>query len=233
MTETTFATLGLAEPLLRALTAANYTTPTPIQSQSIPALLAGRDMIGLAQTGTGKTAAFALPMLQRLDAVRQPLLRNCPRALVLAPTRELALQIEQSVKAMGRNVRLRTAVVMGGVGFGNQARAMAAGVDILIATPGRLIDLIEQRHVRLERVEYFVLDEADRMLDMGFIRDIRKIVALLPRQRQSALFSATMPTDIESLANELMKDPVRVAVTPDAGTSWNAMNSGTVNRFYS
>ncbi len=214
MTETTFTTLGLAEPLLRALTAANYTTPTPIQAQSIPALNAGRDMIGLAQTGTGKTAAFALPMLQRLESVRQPLVRNCPRALILAPTRELALQIDQSVKALGRHVRARSTVVMGGVGFGNQAKAMAAGVDILIATPGRLLDLIESRHVRLDRVEYFVLDEADRMLDMGFIRDIKKIVALLPRERQSALFSATMPEAISSLASDLLKDPVHVSVTP-------------------
>jgi ATP-dependent RNA helicase RhlE len=214
LNENSFAALGLAEPLMRALSAASFTTPTPIQAQAIPPLVSGRDMIGLAQTGTGKTAAFALPMLQRLSQHNARPIARMPRALVLAPTRELALQIADSTRTLGRFTRQRVAVVMGGVGIGGQAKVLAQGVDILIATPGRLLDLMEQGQVRLDRVEYFVLDEADRMLDMGFIRDIRKIVAALPRARQSALFSATMPGEIAGLAKDLLKDPVQVSVTP-------------------
>jgi ATP-dependent RNA helicase RhlE len=214
LNENSFAALGLAEPLMRALSAASFTTPTPIQAQAIPPLVSGRDMIGLAQTGTGKTAAFALPMLQRLSQHNARPIARMPRALVLAPTRELALQIADSTRTLGRFTRQRVAVVMGGVGIGGQAKVLAQGVDILIATPGRLLDLMEQGQVRLDRVEYFVLDEADRMLDMGFIRDIRKIVAALPRARQSALFSATMPGEIAGLAKDLLKDSVQVSVTP-------------------
>ncbi len=214
LNENNFEALGLAETLMRALTAANFTTPTPIQSQAIPPLTGGRDVIGLAQTGTGKTAAFALPMLQRIAKHTTRPTPRMPRALVLAPTRELALQIAESTRTLGRFTHQRVAVVMGGVGIGGQAKILNQGVDILIATPGRLLDLMEQGMARLDRVEFFVLDEADRMLDMGFIRDIRKIVAKLPKERQSALFSATMPNEIAGLARELLRDPVQVSVTP-------------------
>jgi ATP-dependent RNA helicase RhlE len=209
-----FAELGLAEPLLRALAAANYTTPTPIQAQSIPALLQGRDMLGLAQTGTGKTAAFALPILQRLTEQNEHVAPKSVRALILAPTRELAVQISDSFKTYGRNLRLRHAVILGGVSQGPQVRALSRGVDILIATPGRLMDLLNQRHLRLDKVSHLVLDEADRMLDMGFIRDVRKIVAQLPARRHSLLFSATMPAEVAKLAAELLHNPLRVEVTP-------------------
>ena len=211
---TAFADLGLAEPLLRALATSNYSTPTPIQAQSIPALLQGRDMLGLAQTGTGKTAAFALPILQRLSEQQEHVGPKAVRALILAPTRELAVQISDSFKTYGRNLRLRQAVILGGVSQGPQVRALSRGVDILVATPGRLMDLLNQRHVRLDKVTHLVLDEADRMLDMGFIRDVRKIVALLPARRHSLLFSATMPTEVAKLAAELLHNPVRVEVTP-------------------
>src|SRR3546814_220411 len=210
----TFTDLGLAEPLLRALAAANYTTPTPIQAQSIPALLQGRDMLGLAQTGTGKTAAFALPILQRLAAQNEHAAPKSVRALILAPTRELAVQISDSFKTYGRHLQLRQAVILGGVSQGPQVRALSRGVDILIATPGRLMDLLNQRHVRLDKVSHLVLDEADRMLDMGFIRDVRKIVAAIPARRHSLLFSATMPTEVAKLAAELLHNPLRVEVTP-------------------
>ncbi len=209
-----FADLGLAEPLLSALSAAGYTTPTPIQAQSIPMLLKGHDMLGLAQTGTGKTAAFALPILHHLAAEKAHVAPKSVRALILAPTRELAVQIGDSFKTYGRNLRLRHAVVLGGVSQGPQVRALSRGVDILIATPGRLMDLLNQRHVRLDKVSHLVLDEADRMLDMGFIRDVRKIVATLPKQRQSLLFSATMPAEVSKLAHEMLHNPERVEVTP-------------------
>ncbi len=214
LNENNFAALGLAETLMRALTAANFTTPTPIQSQAIPPLVGGSDLIGLAQTGTGKTAAFALPMLQRIAKHTTRPTPRMPRALVLAPTRELALQIAEATRTLGRFTHQRVAVVMGGVGIGGQGKILNQGVDILVATPGRLLDVMEQGMVRLDRVEYFILDEADRMLDMGFIRDIKKIVAKLPKERQSALFSATMPNEIAGLARELLKDPVQVSVTP-------------------
>ena len=220
---TEFQDLALVEPICRALAEEGYAAPTPIQIQAIPHLLAGRDLLGIAQTGTGKTAAFALPILQRLSADRrQPappaLARKTARCLVLTPTRELALQIRDSFRAYGRHLGLRATVIFGGVGQAPQVAAMARGVDVLVATPGRLLDLIGQGHVRLDRVETFVLDEADRMLDMGFIRDVRKIVPLLPKPRQTLLFSATMPPDIARLAAAILDAPVRVEVTPAAST---------------
>ncbi|MBU6506973.1 MAG: DEAD/DEAH box helicase [Alphaproteobacteria bacterium] len=213
-----FSELELVEPIQRALHAENYEHPTPIQAQAIPHLLAGRDLLGIAQTGTGKTAAFALPILQRLSANRVPAPRQSMRALVLTPTRELALQIAESFRAYGRHLGLRTAVIFGGVSQGPQVDALRRGIDILVATPGRLLDLYQQGHVRYDGVSVFVLDEADRMLDMGFIRDIRRIVPQLPKQRQSLLFSATMPDEINRLIGTLLKEPVRVEVTPAATT---------------
>jgi len=216
---TSFHHLGLAEPILRALTQENYTTPTPIQRDAIPPVRAGRDLVGIAQTGTGKTAAFALPILDRLAATPgRPEKKTC-RVLVLSPTRELAAQIRDSFRAYGRYLRLTFALAIGGVSMGNQVRALAGGVDVLVATPGRLLDLVRGNALRLDRVEVLVLDEADRMLDMGFIHDIRAIVARLPAQRQTLLFSATMPREIAELAGEMLRDPARVAVTPVASTA--------------
>ena len=211
---TTFAELGLAEPLLRALRAENYIEPTPIQARAIPVLLAGKDILGIAQTGTGKTAAFALPLLQRLAEPRVQPTSRAPRSLILAPTRELAIQIGEDIKRYGRNMGLRSAVIFGGVGYKPQTDALNRGLDILVATPGRLIDHIGQGNVKLDRVSFFVLDEADRMLDMGFIRDVRRIAALLPKERQSLLFSATMPQDVAKLAAALLRQPERVEVAP-------------------
>ncbi len=213
-----FSDLGVAEPLCRALKAENYEAPTPIQAQAIPHLLAGRDLLGIAQTGTGKTAAFALPILQRLAERKAQPSSRAPLALILTPTRELAAQIGESFRTYGRHMGLRQTVVFGGVGQQPQVDALARGVHILIATPGRLLDLMGQRHVRLDAVEIFVLDEADRMLDMGFVRDVRRIVATLPKRRQSLFFSATMPGDIGRLAGEILVDPARVEVTPSATT---------------
>jgi ATP-dependent RNA helicase RhlE len=213
-----FKTLGLAEPLVRALAAAHYTTPTPIQTRAIPPLLAGRDLLGIAQTGTGKTAAFALPLLQALSANPERPRPGRARALILAPTRELAIQVADSLAVYGRHLDLRHTVIVGGVPQGAQRRAMGRGVDLLVATPGRLLDLMNQGQVRLDTVSHLVLDEADRMLDMGFIRDIRRIVASLPRRRQSLLFSATMPGDVEGLARQMLSDPVKVEATPEAMT---------------
>jgi ATP-dependent RNA helicase RhlE len=218
LTCTSFAELKLAEPLQRALRAENYTTPTPIQVQSIPHLLAGRDLLGCAQTGTGKTAAFALPILQQFDARRRPAASRAPRALVLSPTRELAVQIGERFAAYGRHVRFRQAMVFGGVGQAPQVRALARGVHLLVATPGRLLDLMNQGHVCLSELEVFVLDEVDRMLDMGFLPDLKRIMAQLPKTRQSLFFSATMPNHIASLASQLLSDPVRVTVTPPSST---------------
>ena len=195
----TFADLSLAEPLLRALNEKNYTIPTPIQAGSIKYLLQGRDLIGIAQTGTGKTAAFALPILQRLSANPAPATSRRPRALILAPTRELAAQIGQSFASYGKFLRLSHTVIFGGVGQHPQVRALERGVDIVVATPGRLQDLIQQKHVILDKVEVFVLDEADRMLDMGFVHEVKRIIAKLPPKRQSLLFSATMPVDRKSV----------------------------------
>jgi ATP-dependent RNA helicase RhlE len=218
VTQTSFSDLGVAEPVCRALQAEGYDLPTPIQAQAIPHLLLGRDLLGIAQTGTGKTAAFALPILQRLAANRTRPAPRSARVLVLTPTRELAAQIGDSFRTYGRHLGLKHTVVFGGVGQQPQVDALIRGIDILVATPGRLLDLLNQRHVRLDAVETFVLDEADRMLDMGFIRDVRKIVALLPKRRQTLLFSATMPSDIGRLAGEILSDPIRVEVTPSATT---------------
>jgi ATP-dependent RNA helicase RhlE len=215
---TTFSELDLIEPLQRALSEEGYSTPTPIQSQAIPPLLQGRDLLGVAQTGTGKTAAFALPILQRLSQ-GQPRGRRSVRALILTPTRELAAQIADSFARYGRHLRLGHAVVYGGVGKVPQIKKLRAGVDILIATPGRLLDLMGENCVRTEGLEVLVLDEADRMLDMGFAPDVKRIIATLPRARQTLLFSATMPKDIAALADSILRDPVKVAVTPVATTA--------------
>jgi ATP-dependent RNA helicase RhlE len=209
-----FDDLGLSEPLRRALRSEKYLKPTPIQVQAIPRLIEGRDLLGIAQTGTGKTAAFALPILQRLATQRLQRSPRRPHALILAPTRELAGQIGERFRAYGRGLDLRSAVIFGGVGQGQQVRALAQGVDILIATPGRLLDLCAQRHVSFDDVSILVLDEADRMLDMGFIRDVRKIVAACRKERQTLLFSATMPPDIAKLAQEILRNPVRIDVSP-------------------
>ena len=215
---THFDTLGLAPSILDAVRQEGYTASTPIQAQAIPAILQGRDVQGIAQTGTGKTAAFALPILQRLldGPARAP--RNGCRALILSPTRELASQIAQSFRAYGRHTRLRINLVYGGVPKHPQARALANGTDILVATPGRLLDHLSDRTVRLEATEILVLDEADHMLDLGFILPIRKIAALLPAEHQSLFFSATMPREIASLASQLLRNPVHVAVAPVATT---------------
>jgi ATP-dependent RNA helicase RhlE len=215
---TTFASLKLAAPLLRALVDKAYAHPSPIQAKAIPPLLEGRDLIGCAQTGTGKTAAFALPILQRLAARPQPNSPRRPRALILTPTRELAAQIGENIALYGRHLSLRHTVVFGGVGEQPQIRALAAGVEIVVATPGRLLDLMERGFVALDRVETFVLDEADRMLDMGFAPDVKRIIARLPARRQSLLFSATMPDAIRELANGMLHDPVRVDAAPTATT---------------
>jgi ATP-dependent RNA helicase RhlE len=216
---TDFASLGLAAPLLRAVADAGYTTPTPIQARAIPIALAGRDVLGLAQTGTGKTAAFALPILQRLSATPKRPASKTVRALILVPTRELAVQVDEGFRAMGAGLPLRRAVVIGGVGQQPQVNALARGLDVLVATPGRLMDLIDQRHARLDAVEVLVLDEADRMLDLGFIRDIRRIAALVPAVRHTMLFSATMPAEVAGLARELLTEPEEVSVAPPATTA--------------
>ncbi len=214
-----FDDFGLLSPILHALASEGYATPTPIQSQAIPFVLAGRDLCGIAQTGTGKTAAFALPILHRLASQPTAILSRRCRVLVLSPTRELASQIADSFRTYGRQLRLSTAVVFGGVPLGPQQRILAPGVDILVATPGRLLDLIERRAVSLSGVETLVLDEADRMLDLGFIHALKQIAKLLPRPRQTLLFSATMPRSIAALAEEYLSDPARVAVAPAATTA--------------
>jgi ATP-dependent RNA helicase RhlE len=215
---TDFASLGLVKPLLSALAAEGYTSPTPIQAQAIPLVLEGRDIMGIAQTGTGKTAAFALPILQRLAENRKAAPRRGCRCLVLSPTRELATQIAESFRAYGKNMGLSVTVVFGGVKYGPQVRALAAGVDVLVATPGRLIDHINEKVANLSETEIFVLDEADQMLDMGFVVPIRRIAKTLPQQRQNLFFSATMPGEIGKLAGELLKNPAKVSVTPQATT---------------
>ncbi|MBI2235602.1 MAG: DEAD/DEAH box helicase [Magnetospirillum sp.] len=217
---TQFTDLGLAEPLLRALGAEGYTVPTPIQAQSIPLLLAGKDVLGLAQTGTGKTAAFALPLLQRLAEADKRAKPKSTRILILTPTRELAVQVGESFRVYGKNYpRFRHCLIFGGVGMVPQIKTMAGGVDVLVATPGRLLDLMSQGAVRLDSVEALVLDEADRMLDMGFIMPIRKIVAAVPSIRQTVLFSATMPEAIVGLANSVLHNPIRVEVAPVSSTA--------------
>ncbi len=219
LTNPAFSSLGLAEPLQRALTAENYFQPTPIQAQAIPALLAGRDVLGIAQTGTGKTAAFGLPLLQKLYTDRKPPASRSARALILAPTRELAIQIDESLRSYGRHLKLRHAVILGGVSENKQIGAMRQGVDILVATPGRLLDLVGQKHVILGAATTLVVDEADRMFDMGFIRDVRRIISCLPRQRQSMVFSATMPTEVAHLVAEILRDPMRIDVSPTTLTA--------------
>ncbi len=212
----TFQDLHLSEPLLRAVGEKGYTTPTPIQARAIEPALAGRDLLGCAQTGTGKTAAFTLPILQQLDAAPRTRGRRTIRALVLTPTRELAIQIDECCRDYARHTDLKHTVIFGGVNQRSQVEALERGVDILIATPGRLLDLAGQGHISLEGVRHFVLDEADRMLDMGFIHDIRRILPLLPERKQTLFFSATMPPSIAQLAASLLHDPVRVTVTPPA-----------------
>jgi superfamily II DNA/RNA helicase len=216
---TAFDDFKLNDAVTRALIEEKYTTPTPIQAQTIPTVMAGRDVIGIAQTGTGKTAAFALPILHRLAGNPRALEHKSCRVLVLSPTRELSGQILDSFRAYGRHLRLKSTLAIGGVSMGAQVRALMHGVDILVATPGRLLDLVHSNALRLGGVECFVLDEADRMLDMGFINDIRKIVTKLPANRQTLMFSATMPGAIADLAAHMLRDPVKVAVAPTATTA--------------
>lgn len=213
-----FKDIRLINPLQRALNKEGYNTPTPIQAQAIPHLLEGKDMIGIAQTGTGKTAAFILPLLQRMSEDHKFPSLGCPRLLVLAPTRELAAQIGQSFETYGRFLKYKHAVIFGGVSQRSQVKALSRRVDILVATPGRLLDLIDQDYIDLGDVEFFVLDEADRMLDMGFIHDVRKVVSQLPVERQSLFFSATMSPQVGELAKSLLTDPKHVEVTPQATT---------------
>lgn len=216
---TQFTNLGLAEPLLKALAAEGYATPTPIQAQAIPHILAGKDMFGAAQTGTGKTAAFSLPMLHRLLGQPRQMPQRSVRALILSPTRELAAQIEASVQSYGQFTSIKSTVVFGGVPVGKQVRALGQRVEILVATPGRLLDLVDQRAVSLREIEFLVLDEADQMLDLGFIHALRRIATLIPAKRQTLLFSATMPKQIREIASAYLTDPVEVAVTPVATTA--------------
>ncbi|MBU3079157.1 DEAD/DEAH box helicase [Sphingomonas quercus] len=216
---TQFSELGLAAPLVRALDAAGYTKPTPIQLQAIPPVLEGRDLCGIAQTGTGKTAAFALPILHYLSENNRPRPVTGCRVLVLSPTRELASQIADSFRKYGQHLRLSVATVFGGVPIGRQVRQLQGGVDVLVATPGRLLDLIDQRALSLSKVEVLVLDEADQMLDLGFIHSLKRIVTLLPKQRQTLFFSATMPRAIAELGDRFLSDPVKVSVAPVASTA--------------
>jgi len=212
-----FASLNLCQPLLDALDEIGYVTPTPIQAQAIPDLIEGRDMLGCAQTGTGKTAAFALPILDAMTENPRAGSRRI-RALMLCPTRELASQIHDNIEQYARHLDIRSMVMFGGVSQRPQVNNLRRGVDILVATPGRLLDLISQGYVDLSHVQFLVLDEADRMLDMGFIRDIRKILAQIPKKRQSLLFSATIPHSIVELSRGMLSDPVRVSITPESTT---------------
>ncbi|SIT85132.1 DEAD/DEAH box helicase [Pontibacter indicus] len=214
----TFSELNLIEPILKALQAEGYTQPTPIQERAIPHLLAGTDVLGCAQTGTGKTAAFAIPVLQMLHNQKNRAPRTI-KTLILTPTRELAIQINESFAAYGKNTDVRHTVIFGGVSQHAQVQELKRGIDVLIATPGRLLDLIGQGFISLKHVEFFVLDEADRMLDMGFIHDIKRIIPMLPKQRQSLFFSATMPPVIQALADTILVNPVKVEVTPVSSTA--------------
>jgi ATP-dependent RNA helicase RhlE len=216
---TNFSDLDLIDPIQRAIRDTGYTEPTPIQKAAIPHLLKAKDLLGCAQTGTGKTAAFALPILNRLARHPRRVQRKCTRTLILTPTRELAIQVHDSFKTYGKYLRLRYTVIFGGVGQGSQVHELRHGTDVLVATPGRLLDLIQQDFLSLEGLEIFVLDEADRMLDMGFIHDIRKVLALLPRKRQNLFFSATMPPDIKRLADSMLSEPVSVEVNPVSSTA--------------
>ncbi len=216
---TTFKDLQLIEPIQKALEAQGYETPTPIQEQAIPHVLLGKDLFGCAQTGTGKTAAFSIPILQQLASKEIERGKRKIRALILTPTRELASQIDENIKEYGSNLNLRSAVIFGGVNQNNQVKKLQNGVDILVATPGRLLDLISQKHISLAHLEIFVLDEADRMLDMGFIHDVKKLLTIIPKKRQTLFFSATMPDSILSLANSILTNPVKVEVTPASTTA--------------
>lgn len=214
-----FKDLNLSQSLLDALEAVGYTTPTPIQEQSIPHILAGRDIFGCAQTGTGKTASFALPLLQLLEPTEGVKGKRNVKALILAPTRELAIQIGESFRDYGKNSKLRSAVIFGGVSQHKQVNQLSAGIDILIATPGRLLDLMQQGFITLQHITHFVLDEADRMLDMGFIHDIKKVLAKLPKNKQTIFFSATVSPEIKQLAGTLLFDPANVQVDPISSTA--------------
>ncbi len=220
-----FHSLNIIEPILKSLQEEGYPTPTPIQAQAIPIVLKGTDLLGCAQTGTGKTAAFAIPILQLLSANHTNEKKRKIRSLIVTPTRELAIQIEESFKNYGRHTNLKCTVIFGGVGQKAQTDALDRGVDILVATPGRLLDLMNQGFITLKDIEIFVLDEADRMLDMGFIHDVKKLVAVLPQKRQSLFFSATMPSEIVKLANTILRNPLKVEVTPVSSTA------DTINQF--
>jgi ATP-dependent RNA helicase RhlE len=215
-----FTNLNLIEPILKALETEGYTTPTPIQQQAIPHLLLGKDLLGCAQTGTGKTAAFAIPLIQLLQQNKQGFAKpNNIKALILTPTRELAIQIEQSLQAYGRYTDIKQLVIFGGVSQHAQVQALRRGIDILVATPGRLLDLISQGFIILQHIQFFVLDEADRMLDMGFVHDVKRVITKLPAKRQTLFFSATMPPEIQGLANAILSNPVKVEVTPASSTA--------------
>jgi len=218
---TNFSDFNLAEPILKALTKLQYTNPTPIQAQAIPHLLEGKDLLGCAQTGTGKTAAFALPILNKIFHKKASLQPKQAETLILTPTRELAVQIFENFKEYGQNMQFKVAVVYGGVSIGPQIRDVQNGVDVLIATPGRLLDLISQRKLSIQHLKTFVLDEADRMLDMGFIHDIKKILGMIPQQRQTLFFSATMPNEIQKLSATMLKNPVKVEVVKESTTAEN------------
>ena len=215
----TFKELNLIEPLLSALATEGYVNPTPVQEQSIPIVLERRDLLGCAQTGTGKTAAFALPVLQVMHELHAERRHKHIKVLVLTPTRELAIQINDSFAAYGRNLKLKHTVIFGGVGQAPQVQALRNGIDILVATPGRLLDLCSQGLISLRDIEIFILDEADRMLDMGFIHDVKKVINMLPHKRQTLFFSATMPPEIQKLADTILVKPAMVAVTPVASTA--------------
>jgi ATP-dependent RNA helicase RhlE len=219
MTPNTFEALPLAAPIQRALAERQYTTPSPIQAQAIPHLLEGRDLLGCAQTGTGKTAAFSLPILHALHTDEQPLRPKSARVLVLTPTRELATQVGKSLETYGKHLRIKHALVFGGVGQRPQVNSMRQGVDVLVACPGRVLALNEQGHINLQGVDFFVLDEVDRMLDMGFLRDVKRIVALLPKKRQSLFFSATLAGNIVELSHNILRDPVTVTIAPETTTA--------------
>ncbi|MDZ4681828.1 MAG: DEAD/DEAH box helicase [Saprospiraceae bacterium] len=214
-----FTSLGLIEPLLKALHTEGYTTPTPIQTKGIPLVLSGRDLLACAQTGTGKTAAFSLPILQLLHESKEPVQPGQIRALILTPTRELAIQIDESMKAYGRNLPLRSLVIFGGVPDRPQIESLRRRTDILVATPGRLLDLMQQGHVNLNHIKFFVLDEADRMLDMGFIHDVRRVIAKLPTRRHTLFFSATMPPEIVKLSDSILTNPAQIEISPVSSTA--------------
>ncbi|MCB9026253.1 MAG: DEAD/DEAH box helicase [Bdellovibrionaceae bacterium] len=218
MSDLKFSDLKLIEAIQNSLKKIGYETPTPIQEQTIPLVLGGHDVLGIAQTGTGKTAAFCLPIINHLETKKIRLEPRFPRALILTPTRELAIQIHQNLNSLGQFLKQSYSVIFGGVGQGNQVRELKQGVDVLVATPGRLLDLIEQKYIRLDKIEIFVLDEADRMLDMGFLKDIKKLLPLLPKKRHNLFFSATMPSEIQKLANTILNHPKIVEVTPQATT---------------